>query len=156
MSASTQDAKTGNPRKWSVTQVCDFVRSIPGCAEYVEDFGLQEIDGVALMLLRPEILMSSMQIKLGPALKICRAVESMQEELKQNWRRANKKRVLFRLGKTLVGDVDIIQEEEEEQVQEQQQNVKEKKNEEEEEENSLLQELASEAGIAAKSFENDK
>ncbi len=63
--------------------MCDFVRSIPGCAEYVDDFVLQEIDGVALMLLRPEILMSSMQIKLGPALKICKAVEAMQEQQNQ-------------------------------------------------------------------------
>jgi len=73
-----------NPRKWSVPQVCDFVRNIPGCAEYVDDFVLQEIDGVALMLLKPDILMSSMQIKLGPALKICNAVDALQEEIKQN------------------------------------------------------------------------
>ena len=52
--------------------------------------------------------MSAMSIKLGPALKICSAIDAMREELKQNWRRAHKKRVLFKLGSTLVGEVDVL------------------------------------------------
>eukprot|EP00096_Caligus_rogercresseyi_P003694 TRINITY_DN1711_c0_g1_i3.p1 TRINITY_DN1711_c0_g1~~TRINITY_DN1711_c0_g1_i3.p1 ORF type:complete len:227 (-),score=53.77 TRINITY_DN1711_c0_g1_i3:810-1490(-) len=71
-----------NPLKWSVQQVCDFVKSLHGCAEYVEDFMLQEIDGQALMLLKTEHLMAAMSIKLGPALKICSAINEMREELK--------------------------------------------------------------------------
>ncbi|XP_071746630.1 uncharacterized protein [Lepeophtheirus salmonis] len=76
--------KNGNPLKWSVQQVCDFVKSLHGCAEYVEDFMLQEIDGQALMLLKTEHLMAAMSIKLGPALKICSAINEMREEVKQN------------------------------------------------------------------------
>ena len=51
-----------------------------------------------------------MQIKLGPALKICNAIEAMREELKQNWRRAhrNRVRVNFKLGPKLVGQVDLV------------------------------------------------
>ena len=64
-------------------QVCDFVKSLPGCSDYVEDFQLQEIDGQALMLLKADHLMSAMAIKLGPALKICSAIDAMREELKQ-------------------------------------------------------------------------
>ena len=78
------DVLTNNPLKWSVTQVCDFVKNLPGCSDYVEDFQLQEIDGQALMLLKADHLMSAMAIKLGPALKICNAIEAMREELKQN------------------------------------------------------------------------
>ena len=103
------DVLTNNPLKWSVTQVCDFVKNLPGCSDYVEDFQLQEIDGQALMLLKADHLMSAMAIKLGPALKICNAIEAMREELKQNWRRAHRKRVLFKLGTKLVGEVDVIE-----------------------------------------------
>ena len=35
------DMTTNNPLKWTVTQVCDFVKSLPGCSDYVEDFQLQ-------------------------------------------------------------------------------------------------------------------
>ena len=65
-------------------QVCDFVKNLSGCSDYVEDFQLQEIDGQALMLLKADHLMSAMQIKLGPALKICSAIDEMREALKQN------------------------------------------------------------------------
>lgn len=104
------DVTTNNPLKWNVTQVCDFVKNLPGCSDYVEDFQLQEIDGQALMLLKADHLMSAMAIKLGPALKICNAIEAMREELKQNWRRAHRKRVLFKLGTKLVGEIDVIEE----------------------------------------------
>ena len=73
-----------NPLKWSVQRVCDFVKKQPGCAEYVGDFELQEIDGQALMLLKTDHLMSAMAMKLGPALKICEAIESMREALSQH------------------------------------------------------------------------
>jgi len=71
----------GNPLKWNVTEVCDFIKSLPGCGEYVEDFAQQEIDGQALMLLKADHLMSAMSIKLGPALKICRHLDQIREEM---------------------------------------------------------------------------
>lgn len=57
--------------------MADFVRNLTGCADYAEDFLMQEIDGQALMLLRPNHLMSAMSMKLGPALKICAKIEEM-------------------------------------------------------------------------------
>ena len=78
------DVVTNNPLKWTVPQVCDFVKNLSGCSDYVEDFQLQEIDGQALMLLKADHLMSAMSIKLGPALKICSAIEGMREELSKN------------------------------------------------------------------------
>lgn len=64
-----------NPVKWNVSEVVDFVRSLPGCAEYADDFAVQEIDGQALMLLKEDHLMSAMNMKLGPALKLCAKIE---------------------------------------------------------------------------------
>ena len=73
-----------NPLKWNVQQVCDFIKNLPGCSDYVEDFALQEIDGQALMLLGAEHLMSAMSIKLGPALKICEQVKVLKDEINKN------------------------------------------------------------------------
>merc|ERR1712242_651061 len=73
-----------NPLKWNVQQVCDFIKNLPGCSDYVEDFALQEIDGQALMLLGAEHLMTAMSIKLGPALKICEQVKALKDEIAKN------------------------------------------------------------------------
>lgn len=64
--------------KWSVGQVCDFIKNLPGCSDYAEDFKLQEIDGQALLLLKENHLVSAMGMKLGPALKIVNKIESMR------------------------------------------------------------------------------
>jgi len=29
-----------NPLKWNVSQVCDFIKNLPGCSDYVEDFAV--------------------------------------------------------------------------------------------------------------------
>ena len=79
--ASNVSIIRGNPLKWSVTEVCEFVKSLPGCAEYVDDFAQQEIDGQALMLLKADHLMTAMSIKLGPALKISSHIDQLREEL---------------------------------------------------------------------------
>ncbi|XP_050730988.1 nascent polypeptide-associated complex subunit alpha, muscle-specific form-like isoform X1 [Eriocheir sinensis] len=55
---------------WTVDDVCSFVGSIELCAEYVEAFREQRIDGSALPLLTEEHLTSSINMKLGPALKL--------------------------------------------------------------------------------------
>ena len=72
------------------------MKSLPGCSDYVEDFQLQEIDGQALMLLKADHLMSAMAIKLGPALKICSAIDAMREELKQVTRMAGSISLMLR------------------------------------------------------------
>lgn len=62
---------------WSVTEVCDFIRNLPGCSLYAEEFENQEIDGQALLLLTPNDLVG-VGIKLGPALKIIDRVNFMR------------------------------------------------------------------------------
>lgn len=64
---------------WSVDEVAEFIRKLPGCQDYVEDFVQQEIDGQALLLLKENHLVNAMGMKLGPALKIVAKVESMKE-----------------------------------------------------------------------------
>jgi len=79
-----QQQQRPNPLKWNVSEVCDFLKALPGCSEYVEDFAAQEIDGQAFMLLKVDHLMSAMSFKLGPALKICSHITQIREELNRN------------------------------------------------------------------------
>lgn len=67
-----------------VAEVYDFVKNLPGCADYAEDFTIQEIDGQALMLLKADHLMSAMSMKLGPALKICAKIDAMRTDAQAN------------------------------------------------------------------------
>ncbi|XP_043659519.1 polyhomeotic-proximal chromatin protein [Drosophila teissieri] len=64
---------------WSVDDVSNFIRELPGCQDYVDDFIQQEIDGQALLLLKENHLVNAMGMKLGPALKIVAKVESIKE-----------------------------------------------------------------------------
>ncbi|KAK2851285.1 hypothetical protein Q5P01_007561 [Channa striata] len=69
-----EDSATANPvedfSKWSVEDVCGFISSLTGCAEYTQVFREQAIDGETLPLLTEEHLLNTMGLKLGPALKI--------------------------------------------------------------------------------------
>ncbi|XP_073686854.1 uncharacterized protein [Garra rufa] len=67
------------PAQWSVDQVSSFISSLPGCQDIAESFRAQEIDGQALLLLTEDHLMSAMNVKLGPALKICARINSLKE-----------------------------------------------------------------------------
>lgn len=55
---------------WTVEDVCNFVQSIDICAEYALNFKEQRIDGSGLPLLTEDHLTSTMNMKLGPALKL--------------------------------------------------------------------------------------
>ncbi|XP_048524770.1 polyhomeotic-like protein 2 isoform X2 [Dendroctonus ponderosae] len=67
-----------DPLKWGVQEVFEFIRSLPGCSDYAEDFLIQEIDGQALLLLKEDHLMTAMSMKLGPALKIVAKIDDMR------------------------------------------------------------------------------
>uniref|UniRef100_A0A0B7BC40 SAM domain-containing protein n=3 Tax=Arion vulgaris TaxID=1028688 RepID=A0A0B7BC40_9EUPU len=69
-----------DPGKWTVIEVYDFIQSMPGCCEYAEEFRSQEIDGQALLLLKEDHLMTAMNIKLGPALKICSKINTLKTD----------------------------------------------------------------------------
>ncbi|XP_052821451.1 polyhomeotic-like protein 2 isoform X3 [Mya arenaria] len=69
-----------SPTKWNVQEVYEFIKNLQGCAMYAEEFRSQEIDGQALLLLKEDHLMSTMNMKLGPALKICARINAIKEE----------------------------------------------------------------------------
>ncbi|XP_069583443.1 polyhomeotic-like protein 3 isoform X1 [Ranitomeya imitator] len=75
---SPPDAQT-EPSLWTVEDVWAFIYSLPGCREIADEFRMQEIDGQALLLLKEDHLMSTMNIKLGPALKICARINSLKD-----------------------------------------------------------------------------
>jgi len=64
-----------------VSEVLQFIQDLPGCCVYADEFSRQEIDGQALMLLKEDHLMTTMNIKLGPALKICARINTLKDEL---------------------------------------------------------------------------
>lgn len=74
-----QDFPPNDPTKWNVREVYNFIRSLPGCQEIAEEFRSQEIDGQALLLLKEDHLMSTMNIKLGPALKIFARINMLKD-----------------------------------------------------------------------------
>ncbi|XP_067379669.1 polyhomeotic-like protein 1 isoform X2 [Channa argus] len=68
-----------SPSQWSVEDVSQFISSLQGCEDLATQFLSQEIDGQALLLLKEEHLMSTMNIKLGPALKICAHINNLRD-----------------------------------------------------------------------------
>uniref|UniRef100_A0A672YT06 SAM domain-containing protein n=1 Tax=Sphaeramia orbicularis TaxID=375764 RepID=A0A672YT06_9TELE len=68
-----------SPAQWSVEEVSQFISSLQGCEDLASQFQCQEIDGQALLLLKEEHLMSTMNIKLGPALKICAHINNLRD-----------------------------------------------------------------------------
>lgn len=69
----------------------EFIRNLPGCTDYAEDFAIQEIDGQALMLLKADHLMAAMSMKLGPALKICAKIDTFRGDTSQQGGSAQEK-----------------------------------------------------------------
>ncbi|KAM4570963.1 polyhomeotic-like protein 2 isoform 2-T4 [Fundulus diaphanus] len=68
-----------DPGQWNIQEVYEFISSLPGCLEIAEEFRSQEIDGQALLLLKEDHLMGTMNIKLGPALKIFAQISVLKD-----------------------------------------------------------------------------
>lgn len=79
---ATQDKEgSGNDASsWSVDEVIRFVQEADPhtLGPHVELFRKHEIDGKALMLLRSDVIMKYMGLKLGPALKLCHHIEKLK------------------------------------------------------------------------------
>ncbi|XP_056151025.1 sex comb on midleg-like protein 4 [Lampris incognitus] len=72
-----------DPSRWGVEEVVWFIKDADPKAlgPHVEAFRKHEIDGDALLLLKSEMMMKYLGLKLGPALKLCYHID----RLKQNW-----------------------------------------------------------------------
>ncbi|KAF3843821.1 hypothetical protein F7725_002670 [Dissostichus mawsoni] len=66
---------------WSIEEVMQFVREADpaALAPHAELFRKHEIDGRALLLLRSDMIMKYMGLKLGPALKLCHHIERLKQ-----------------------------------------------------------------------------
>uniref|UniRef100_A0A665X7R0 Polyhomeotic homolog 3 n=1 Tax=Echeneis naucrates TaxID=173247 RepID=A0A665X7R0_ECHNA len=76
---SDEGEDAGCPSQWNVEQVFSYISSLPGGQDVAEEFRSQEIDGQALLLLTEDHLVSTMNVKLGPALKICAHINSLKD-----------------------------------------------------------------------------
>ncbi|XP_028298931.1 polycomb protein SCMH1 isoform X2 [Gouania willdenowi] len=78
-----QDKETsGNTvSSWTVDDVIRFVQEADPhtLGPHVELFRKHEIDGKALLLLRSDVIMKYMGLKLGPALKLCNHIEKLKQ-----------------------------------------------------------------------------
>uniref|UniRef100_UPI00402B69A3 sex comb on midleg-like protein 2 n=1 Tax=Arvicanthis niloticus TaxID=61156 RepID=UPI00402B69A3 len=70
-----------DPSTWSVDEVIQFMKHTdPHISGPLADlFRQHEIDGKALLLLKSELLMKYMGLKLGPALKLCYYIENLKK-----------------------------------------------------------------------------
>uniref|UniRef100_A0A8C1L7B8 SAM domain-containing protein n=1 Tax=Cyprinus carpio TaxID=7962 RepID=A0A8C1L7B8_CYPCA len=66
-----------SPLEWSVTDVVRFIRTTD-CAPLARIFMDQEIDGQALLLLNLPTVQECMDLKLGPAIKLCHHIERVK------------------------------------------------------------------------------
>ncbi|XP_028728523.1 sterile alpha motif domain-containing protein 7 [Peromyscus leucopus] len=65
-----ENRSSADIQKWTVDDVHNFIRSLPGCSDYAQVFKDHAIDGETLPLLTEHHLRGTMGLKLGPALKI--------------------------------------------------------------------------------------
>ncbi|XP_077614662.1 scm-like with four MBT domains protein 2 [Crocuta crocuta] len=66
-----------NPLEWTVTDVVRFIR-LTDCAHLARIFQEQDIDGQALLLLTLPTVQECMELKLGPAIKLCHQIERVK------------------------------------------------------------------------------
>ncbi|NXA14214.1 SCML4 protein, partial [Sapayoa aenigma] len=83
-STEQQDASrpsSKNPLTWTVDDVIWFVKDADPHAlgPHVELFRKHEIDGNALLLLKSDMIMKYLGLKLGPALKLCYHIDKLKQ-----------------------------------------------------------------------------
>uniref|UniRef100_A0A8V5H8S5 Polycomb protein SCMH1 n=1 Tax=Melopsittacus undulatus TaxID=13146 RepID=A0A8V5H8S5_MELUD len=69
-----------DPTSWSVEEVMQFIREAdPQLGPHADLFRKHEIDGKALLLLRSDMMMKYMGLKLGPALKLTYHIDKLKQ-----------------------------------------------------------------------------
>ncbi|XP_029471548.1 scm-like with four MBT domains protein 2 isoform X2 [Rhinatrema bivittatum] len=68
---------SSNPLEWTVLDVVRFIKSTD-CAPLAKIFKEQDIDGQALLLLTLPTVQECMELKLGPAIKLCHQIERVK------------------------------------------------------------------------------
>ncbi|XP_018585912.1 sex comb on midleg-like protein 4 isoform X1 [Scleropages formosus] len=83
-SPESQEAKpppSKDPSTWTVEDVVWFVKDADPQAlgPHVDVFRKHEIDGYALLLLKSDVIMKYLGLKLGPALKLCYHIDKLKQ-----------------------------------------------------------------------------
>ncbi|KAL7388924.1 hypothetical protein ABVT39_023494 [Epinephelus coioides] len=70
-----------DPSRWGVEEVIWFIKDADPQAlgPHVDAFRKHEIDGDALLLLKSEMMMKYLGLKLGPALKLCYHIDRLKQ-----------------------------------------------------------------------------
>ncbi|XP_053563074.1 polycomb protein SCMH1 isoform X2 [Bombina bombina] len=69
-----------DPSSWNMDDVMQFIRDAdPQLGSHAELFRKHEIDGKALLLLRSDVMMKYMGLKLGPALKLSHHIDKLKQ-----------------------------------------------------------------------------
>ncbi|XP_019367669.1 PREDICTED: polycomb protein SCMH1 isoform X4 [Gavialis gangeticus] len=76
----TSRLNSRDPSSWTVEDVMQFVREAdPQLGPHADLFRKHEIDGKALLLLRSDMMMKYMGLKLGPALKLTYHIDKLKQ-----------------------------------------------------------------------------
>uniref|UniRef100_A0A4W5P7W2 SAM domain-containing protein n=1 Tax=Hucho hucho TaxID=62062 RepID=A0A4W5P7W2_9TELE len=83
-SQDSQESKvppSKDPSTWSVEDVVWFIRDADpqSLGPHVDIFRKHEIDGNALLLLKSDMVMKYLGLKLGPALKLCYHIDKVKQ-----------------------------------------------------------------------------
>ncbi|CDQ80701.1 unnamed protein product, partial [Oncorhynchus mykiss] len=92
-----------NPLEWSVEDVVTFITSTD-CAALANIFQEQDIDGQALLLLTLPTVQECMELKLGPAIKLCHQIERVKA------RGSRESEIYSRGGPGGVGQAGVVRE----------------------------------------------
>ncbi|XP_068619031.1 polyhomeotic-like protein 2 [Battus philenor] len=75
---SENSTSSGIPvSKWTVTQVYEFIRNVPGCSGYADQFLYQKVDGEALLLMKCEDLVEKFSMKQELATTVISSINSL-------------------------------------------------------------------------------
>ncbi|KAL2081786.1 hypothetical protein ACEWY4_021604 [Coilia grayii] len=79
--SETRPHPTKDPSCWTVEEVVWFIKDADPHAlgPHVELFRKHEIDGDALLLLKSDMIMKYLGLKLGPALKLCYHIDKLKQ-----------------------------------------------------------------------------
>ncbi|TRZ02442.1 hypothetical protein DNTS_034483, partial [Danionella cerebrum] len=79
--AELKPPSSKDPSRWSVEEVVWFIKDADPQAlgPHVELFRKHEIDGDALLLLKSDMIMKYLGLKLGPALKLCYHIDKLKQ-----------------------------------------------------------------------------
>ncbi|CAH8868409.1 unnamed protein product [Trichobilharzia szidati] len=74
-------AGLSGPHSWNPNVVASFIATLPGCKQFACKFIENEIDGAALLCLEQHDLMNVLGMKLGPAVKVYTAIQTLRKSL---------------------------------------------------------------------------